>query len=173
MSRIVESLYQKYDLNESKQRRNSNRKLNEDSNFKDLALKKFKAACKKYNIEDPKVEFSDEGVAVYSPSFANFSYNDFHNFGKAAGIGYMEEADDDYALFDLDLGESKQNKDMKRKLNESSYSEPLFETIENALYNAGLDVTRFSDAMIMSNNLGWVVSDDDGNSVQIECLGTW
>ena len=69
--------------------------------------------------------------------------------------------------------ESKQNRNKKRKLNESSYSEPLFETIENALYNAGLDVTRFSDAMIMSNNLGWVVSNDDGDEVQIECLGTW
>ena len=119
MSRIVESLYQKYNLNESKQKRNKKRKLNEDSSFQDLAFKKFKNACKKYNVEDPKIEFSNEGVMVYSPSFANFKYEDFDDFGEVAGIGYMEEAGDDYAFFDPELFESKQNKRRKRKLNES------------------------------------------------------
>lgn len=60
-----------------------------------------------------------------------------------------------------------------KKLNESSYSEPLFERIEEALYESGLNVTRFNEAGLMTNNLGWVVSDDDGNEVQMECLGTW
>lgn len=61
----------------------------------------------------------------------------------------------------------------KYSLNESSYSEPIFKRIENALWDSGLTVTRFNEIGLMTNNLGWVVEDDEGNEVQIECLGTW
>ena len=59
-----------------------------------------------------------------------------------------------------------------RYLKEESYEDELFLAIEDALYNAGFSVTRYSDAGMMTNNLGWCVSNSDGE-VQLQCMGTY
>lgn len=57
-------------------------------------------------------------------------------------------------------------------LKEDSYEEPFFAAIENALIDAGFEVDRYTDAGVMTKNLGWVVSNHDGNT-QLSCDGTW
>lgn len=60
----------------------------------------------------------------------------------------------------------------KKNLKEDSYDESIFQDIEEALYNAGFNVTRYSDAGMMTKNLGWVVSNSEGE-LQLTCAGTW
>ena len=65
------------------------------------------------------------------------------------------------------------NKDCKKKqLKEDSYEEPFFAEIEDALTNAGFDVTRYSDAGMLTSNLGWIVSNSEGE-VNLTCAGTY
>ena len=60
----------------------------------------------------------------------------------------------------------------KEKLTESSYEDDLFLEIEDALINAGFDVSRYSDTGMMTKNLGWVVSNSEGE-VNLTCAGTY
>ena len=60
----------------------------------------------------------------------------------------------------------------KKSLKEDSYNEPFFLAIENALEDAGFDVRRFTDAGVMTKNIGWEISNSDGR-VQLNCNGTW
>lgn len=60
----------------------------------------------------------------------------------------------------------------KKSLKEDSYNEPFFQAIESALEDAGFDVRRFTDAGVMTKNIGWEVSNSDGR-VQLNCNGTW
>ena len=59
-----------------------------------------------------------------------------------------------------------------KPLKEESYEEPIFIKIENALADAGLSVDRYSDMGMLTKNLGWVVSDSDGE-VNLTCAGTY
>lgn len=54
---------------------------------------------------------------------------------------------------------------------ESSYEEPFFASIEEALTNAGFDVTRFTDLGKLSNNIGWSISNSEGE-VDLVASGT-
>lgn len=60
----------------------------------------------------------------------------------------------------------------KKSLKEDSYNEPFFQAIESALEDAGFDVRRFTDAGVMTKNIGWEISNSDGR-VQLNCNGTW
>lgn len=60
----------------------------------------------------------------------------------------------------------------KKTLKEDSYEEPFFAEIEEALVNAGFDVSRYSDVGMLTKNLGWVVSNSEGE-VQLTCAGTY
>lgn len=57
-------------------------------------------------------------------------------------------------------------------LKEDSYEEPFFQDIENALTEAGFEVSRFSDIGVLTKNLGWYVSNSEGE-VQLQCNGTY
>lgn len=59
-----------------------------------------------------------------------------------------------------------------KPLKEESYEDPLYEAIENALVEGGFDVSRYSDRGVLTKNLGWVVSNENGE-VQLTCQGTW
>ena len=59
-----------------------------------------------------------------------------------------------------------------KSLKEDSYEDTFFSDIENALQNGGFDVTRFNDAGVLTKNLGWVISNEEGE-VQLSCDGTW
>ena len=66
----------------------------------------------------------------------------------------------------------KESEKAKKAMKEDSYDETFFSDIEDALRNAGFDVTRFTDAGILTKNLGWVVENSEGE-VQLSCDGTW
>lgn len=56
-----------------------------------------------------------------------------------------------------------------KKLEEDKYSDELFTRIEEALIDAGFEVERFTDAGVMTYNLGWVL---DGK-YQLEVNGSY
>lgn len=60
----------------------------------------------------------------------------------------------------------------KYNLKEDSYEDSLFTDIEAALNQYGFDVTRYTDAGIMTKNIGWIVSNSEGE-VNLTCVGTY
>ena len=60
----------------------------------------------------------------------------------------------------------------QKLLKEDSYEDQFFQDIENALIDAGFDVDRFSDMGVLTKNLGWYVSNSEGE-VQLQCNGTY
>lgn len=76
------------------------------------------------------------------------------------------EMEKEIASLELELDECD------KTLKEESYEEPIFIKIENALADAGLSVDRYSDMGMLTKNLGWVVSDSDGE-VNLTCAGTY
>ena len=60
----------------------------------------------------------------------------------------------------------------KKKLKEESYNDDIYRRIEEALQNAGFTVDRYTDAGVLTYNLGWVVYDSSGE-VNLTCDGTW
>lgn len=56
---------------------------------------------------------------------------------------------------------------------EDTYEEGIFYEIEAALTEAGLNPVRFSESGVMTNNLGWTVTGEDGTEQQITCDGSY
>lgn len=81
-------------------------------------------------------------------------------------------SDDEKEAMEKEIDELESNLEESSKLNESNYEEPFFAEIEEALINAGFDVQRYTDAGMMTNNLGWVISNSEGE-VQLTCAGTY
>ena len=57
-------------------------------------------------------------------------------------------------------------------LTEDSYEKGIFKEIEDALTDAGFDITRFIDSGTLTYNIGWDVS-KNGESTQLNCNGTY
>lgn len=81
-------------------------------------------------------------------------------------------SDDEKEAMEKEIAELESHLEESSKLNEDSYEEPFFAEIEDALVNAGFDVRRYTDAGMMTNNLGWVISNSEGE-VQLTCAGTY
>lgn len=81
-------------------------------------------------------------------------------------------SDDEKEAMEKEIAELESHLEESSKLNEDSYEEPFFAEIEEALINAGFDVQRYTDAGMMTNNLGWVISNSEGE-VQLTCAGTY
>lgn len=56
---------------------------------------------------------------------------------------------------------------------EDTYEEGIFYEIEAALMEAGLNPVRFSESGVMTNNLGWTVTGEDGTEQQLTCDGSY
>ena len=161
---------------------------------------KYKDEARKYN-EENKVEESvssdeiNEEVTIDTPTQEDLDKDDANI--KALDkkqiedkIGELRLAIEDGAISDDEKEDIKKelaelenklleeesknaNKDCKKKqLKEDSYEEPFFAEIEDALTNAGFDVTRYSDAGMLTSNLGWIVSNSEGE-VNLTCAGTY
>lgn len=72
------------------------------------------------------------------------------------------------------------NKLQEEKLEESktiktedTYETGIFYEIEAALMEAGLNPVRFSESGVMTNNLGWTVTGEDGTEQQLTCDGSY
>ena len=86
----------------------------------------------------------------------------------------IEDDNDDLEIKDEETFEENLKKEVldETKLNEEKYSDEEFEIIENALYDAGLEPSRFNDMGILTKNLGWVVN-ANGKTIYLSCDGTW
>lgn len=60
-----------------------------------------------------------------------------------------------------------------KKLNEEYYEDGIYAEIEDALRDAGFDIQRFSDAGVLTRNLGWIVYNENGERADITCDGTY
>lgn len=60
----------------------------------------------------------------------------------------------------------------KRKLQEDTYDSGIFQDIEQALEDAGLNPTRYIDDGVLTKNIGWTVY-NGSESQQIDCPGSW
>ena len=56
---------------------------------------------------------------------------------------------------------------------EDTYEDGIFYEIEAALMEAGLNPVRFTESGVMTNNLGWTVTGEDGTEQQITCDGSY
>lgn len=56
---------------------------------------------------------------------------------------------------------------------EDTYEDGIFYEIEAALMEAGLNPVRFSESGVMTNNLGWTVTGEDGTEQQLTCDGSY
>lgn len=60
----------------------------------------------------------------------------------------------------------------EKLLKEDSYEEGIFQDVEEALDNAGFHTERYSDAGVMTKNLGWIIRNSNGE-LYLTCDGTW
>lgn len=68
----------------------------------------------------------------------------------------------------------KENERNRKSMKEDNYESGIFFEIETALYEAGLQPSRFSDDGVLTNNLGWTVtSPETGETQQLTCDGSW
>lgn len=75
-------------------------------------------------------------------------------------------------LFKKKINKTDIKKVESKKLTEDSYSEGIFADIEEALENAGLDVSRYTDDGMLTKNIGWTVSNENGKAY-ITCDGSY
>lgn len=146
---------------------------------------KYKGKAKKYNKEN-KIE---EEVTIDTPTQEDLDKDEENT--KAMNkkeiedrIGELRLAIEDGAISNDEIEsvrkqiselENKLNENTsfkRKKLTEDSYEEPLFAEIEEALTDAGFDVQRYTDRGMMTPNLGWVVSNPEGE-VNLTCAGTY
>lgn len=62
--------------------------------------------------------------------------------------------------------------DEGKKLTEERYEDGIYAEIEDALTDAGFEVRRYTDAGVLTRNLGWIVSGENGEA-ELSCDGTW
>lgn len=56
---------------------------------------------------------------------------------------------------------------------EDTYEDGIFYEIEEALREAGLNPVRFTDDGVLTKNIGWTVTGEDGTEQQITCDGSY
>lgn len=151
------------------------------------APNKYKDEARKYNRDNSKRV--NEEVTIDTPTQEDLDKDEENT--KAMNkkdiedrIGELRLAIEDGAISNDEIEsvrkqiselENKLNENTsfkRKKLTEDSYEEPLFAEIEEALVNAGFDVQRYADRGMMTPNLGWVVSNSEGE-VNLTCAGTY
>lgn len=89
---------------------------------------------------------------------------------KEIALNAIYEADNDEAI----MSDMKERVfESKSIMKEDSYEDGIFYEIEEALREAGLNPVRFTDDGVMTNNLGWTVTGEDGTQQQITCDGSY
>lgn len=100
--------------------------------------------------------------------FDGYDVNSYESFkGWFNKMDYPEIGRNPYRITDNIKTENKTIK------TEDSYDEGIFYEIEEALREAGLNPVRFTDDGVMTNNLGWTVTGEDGTQQQITCDGSY
>ena len=85
---------------------------------------------------------------------------------------YFDDKSDAEAYFKGKINECAKSKKLTEADDMDYYGEGIFGAIEDALNDAGFDVTRYTDAGVLTRNIGWEVS-KDGGYTQLDCPGSW
>ena len=89
---------------------------------------------------------------------------------KEIALNAIYEADNDEAI----MSDMKERVfESKSIMKEDTYETGIFYEIEAALMEAGLDPVRFSESGVMTNELGWTVTGEDGTEQQLTCDGSY
>lgn len=155
------------------------KKILDDEGSIDAGLLKSKIEELLKLIDEHK-QIMNESVSLGDDLLQN-AIDSLNDLIMYADDGSLNRDDPDYSDFFKALDKAQEtvdalndafNKKEESTLTEDSYDEDIFQTIENALYDAGLDVTRYTDAGMLTKNLGWCVSNSEGE-VQLTCAGTY
>lgn len=138
-----------------------------DSKFKYMLLDRLKQDCEYFLGNGNGAEKHlwagniDDQIKLMKDLYNSFSDNQKPEWISMEDIEKYEEEMKSY------------NKNSTTNLNEDSYESGIFYEIEEALREAGLNPTRFNEDGIMTNNIGWTVTGEDGTEQQITCDGSY
>ena len=151
-------------------------------------LDEIAEAGKEEELMDYLEEYgSDPENAIDRTSLNDLLAYDWEIVFEALGINEDEDEDEDLdeskkvesklqegeaPLFKKKINKTDIKKVESKKLTEDSYSEGIFADIEEALENAGLDVSRYTDDGMLTKNIGWTVSNENGKAY-ITCDGSY
>ena len=138
-----------------------------DSKFKYMLLDRLKQDCEYFLGNGNGAEKHlwagniDDQIKLMKDLYNSFSDNQKPEWISIEDIDNYEKQMKSY------------NKNSATNLNEDSYESGVFYEIEEALREAGLNPTRFNEDGIMTNNIGWTVTGEDGTEQQITCDGSY
>ena len=138
-----------------------------DSKFKYMLLDRLKQDCEYFLGNGNGAEKHlwagniDDQIKLMKDLYDSFSDNQKPEWISIEDIDNYEKQMKSY------------NKNSATNLNEDSYESGVFYEIEEALREAGLNPTRFNEDGIMTNNIGWTVTGEDGTKQQITCDGSY
>lgn len=138
-----------------------------DSKFKYMLLDRLKQDCEYFLGNGNGAEKHlwagniDDQIKLMKDLYNSFSDNQKPEWISIEDIENYEEEMKSY------------NKNSATNLNEDSYESGVFYEIEEALREAGLNPVRFNENGIMTNNIGWTVTGEDGTEQQITCDGSY
>ena len=137
----------------------------------------------KYNLEESSVNNNSDIKKLEKyikgstlDDAAKFLGMYFHGDGDSFEVQGSELIDkkhkDNRIACSMDADKIASIADDLSNLKEDSYEDNIFTDIEDALNQYGLDVTRYTEAGIMTKNIGWIVSNSEGE-VNLTCDGTY
>lgn len=111
---------------------------------------------------------------------AKIAANEENEEDEEEPVPGVEEQDEEDLEKQTASKEMPQGNKLQETINESktmktedTYEEGIFYEIEAALTEAGLNPVRFSESGVMTNNLGWTVTGEDGTEQQLTCDGSY
>lgn len=88
------------------------------------------------------------------------------------GVSEDEKKEMEKEIAELEKQLEECDKTLKESDDMDYYGEGIYGEIEDALVDAGFDVDRYTDAGVMTYNIGWEVS-KDGEYTQLDCPGSY
>lgn len=145
-----------------------------DSKFKYMLLDRLKQDCEYFLGNGNGAEKHlwagniDDQIKLMKDLYNSFSDNQKPEWISIEDIDNYEKQMKSYNKKQVNTA-----KNSATNLNEDSYESGIFYEIEEALREAGLNPTRFNEDGIMTNNIGWTVTGEDGTEQQITCDGSY
>lgn len=148
------------------------KKLQESKALVESKFDKCQATLPLSNTQAMGIIISNDGETV------QYMYSNDENSVYESDIEYNEEGrpyfkDEEGEEWFIDEFMRTNYGEKKEIKTEDKYGEGIFGEIENALEEAGLNPSRFSDDGTLTKNIGWTVYGSNGEKQQISCDGSW
>lgn len=90
---------------------------------------------------------------------------------------YVDPYRNEVNIFDESVKTIKESEETLKESDDEEddmdyYDKGIYKDIEETLIDAGFNVDRFTDAGVLTNNIGWEVSNENGHT-QLSCLGSF